>query len=189
MVDPIGHVGMALLWLSVGWARYDRRAALGFVALGVPFGLLPDVDLWLRAVLPTVKHHGVTHTALFATLVAVFVGTALGRWLLPWMEERCVPAADVGNRYVYAVGAVWVAGLSHVFGDVLSAPDVAEAVEPFWPLSGRPVGLDVVYYDDPVFNWGLLLAGAVLIGILWRRSAERPGPAEASERTSRRGRP
>ena len=163
---------MALIWLSIGWVLYDRRAALGFVLLGVPFGLLPDSDLWLAKVFPTVTHHGITHTVLFVSVAAVVVGAILGRWVVPRLEERYVPASDVGGRYAYAIGAVWVAGLSHLFADMLSAPDIAEPIEPFWPVYSAPIGLDVFYYTGMMANWGLLLIGLVLTAACWRLTAE-----------------
>ncbi|MFC6824327.1 metal-dependent hydrolase [Halopelagius fulvigenes] len=167
MVDIIGHVGMALIWLAVGWFLYAERAALGFVALGVPFGLLPDTDLWLRRVFPTVHHHGITHTILFVSVAAVVIGAILARWVVPWLEERYVPAFEIGNRYAYAIGAVWVASLSHLFADMLSAPDIAQPIEPFWPVIRQAVTLDVFYYNSPLVNWGLFVAGLVLTAVLW----------------------
>jgi hypothetical protein len=36
MVNPLGHLGMALLWLSPSWVIVDReRTAATFVAVGV----------------------------------------------------------------------------------------------------------------------------------------------------------
>lgn len=170
---------MALVWLSVGWALYDRRAALGFVALGLPFGLLPDTDLWLKRVFSTVKHHGVTHTVLFVSVAAVVIGAILGKWVVPWLQERYIPESDVGNRYTYAIGAVWVGGLSHIFADMLSAPDIAEAVEPFWPIYRQSLGIDVVWYNNPFFNWGLLLGGIALVALLWWTGDERGSRPQA----------
>jgi membrane-bound metal-dependent hydrolase YbcI (DUF457 family) len=169
---------MALLWLSVGWFVYDRRAALGFVALGFPFGMFPDIDLWLRRVFATVHHHGITHTILFVSLAAVVIGGVLGRWVVPWLEANYVPASEIENEYVYAIGAVWVAMLSHLFADVLSAPDIAQPIEPFWPLLSQPVTVDVFYYTSPVVNWGLFLAGVALTVVLWWWDDESPSAAE-----------
>lgn len=168
MVDIVGHLGMALLWLSVGWIASDRRAALGFVALGLPFGLLPDADRWLSGAFAGVKHHGVVHTVLFVSVTAVVAGAVLARWVVPRLEAQFVPAIGIGNRYVYAIGAAWVGGLAHLSADILSAPDVADAIEPFWPLSPRPLGIDVVYYNDPVVNWGLFVGGVVLAALAAR---------------------
>jgi hypothetical protein len=65
---------------------------------------------------------------------------------------------------------VFLAGTAHVFADMLSAPDVAQAVEPFWPLCSRSIGIDLVWYDDPVFDWGLFVVGVGLtVGLYLRR--------------------
>lgn len=176
MVDIIGHIGMALIWLSVGWFLYGKRAALGFVALGVPFGLLPDSDLWLKKVLPTVHHHGITHTILFVSIAAVVIGAILGKWVVPWLEDNYVPASEIDNRYTYAIGAVWVASLSHLFADMLSAPDIAQPIEPLWPLYQQSIGVDVLYYTSPLANWGLFLGGLVLTAVLWWWDDEKAQP-------------
>ncbi|WP_440005343.1 metal-dependent hydrolase [Halomicrococcus sp. SG-WS-1] len=171
MVDIIGHLGMALIWLTVGWFVYERRAALGFVAIGLPFGLLPDVDLWLEKAFPTVHHHGVTHTILFVTLASVVVGAAVGKWVVPKLEGRYVPQDEIGNEYGYAIGALWVGGLSHLFADMLSAPDIASPIEPFWPLAqSKVITIDLIWYNSPFWNWGFFLTGlALTLGFWWAR--------------------
>lgn len=46
MVHLTGHLGMALLWLVPAWVLLDHRKTAGvFVASGVLFGMVPDVDL------------------------------------------------------------------------------------------------------------------------------------------------
>lgn len=179
MVDIIGHVGMALIWLAVGWVVYAERAALGFVALGVPFGLLPDIDLLLSRLLPTVHHHGITHTILFVTTASIVIGAILGKWVVPWLEEHYVPAFEIGIRHAYAISAVLVASLSHLFADMLSAPDIAQPIEPLWPLYQQSVGLDVLYYNSPLANWGLFIGGLLLTVVLWWWDDEAHAAAEA----------
>lgn len=67
---------------------------------------------------------------------------------------------------------VWIPALSHIFTDMLSAPDIAQAIEPFWPFYQQSVGMDIIWYNRPWFNWGLLLAGIGLTIVLyWARMA------------------
>jgi hypothetical protein len=163
MVDVVGHLGMALLWLAPAWFIFDRPKTAGaFVLSGFPFGMLPDIDLVLSRMFATVKHHGVFHTVLVVTILAAVVGPVVGAvvdrvggddWLSPEVRE---------NKYQFGFVAVWIAGLAHVFADMLSAPDIAEAVEPFWPLYQQSLGIDVVWYNNPWFNWGLFVAGIVV---------------------------
>lgn len=167
---------MALIWLAPAWVVFDRdRTAATFVGLGFWFGMLPDADLVLSNWFVTVKHHGVLHTVLAVTIAAAVIGPIVG-WLLKrtlgdtqWFSRQAADGA-------YGVGFVmiWVAGLSHLFGDMLSAPDIAEAIEPLWPIYGQSIGIDLVWYNSTWVNWGLFLAGVALnvALFLWlRRSA------------------
>jgi len=175
MVDVIGHLGMALIWLAPVWFFIEStKAAVTFVGVGFWFGALPDIDLYLRRVLGTVKHHGVIHTLLAVTLIALVVSPLVGwilkrtiggsDWLPPEAEDRAVSFGAV---------TVWIAGVSHIFADMLSAPDIAEAIEPFWPLYQQSIGIDLVWYNNPWFNWGLLLVGLGLNAALyyWHRGS------------------
>ncbi|WP_276271562.1 metal-dependent hydrolase [Haloarcula litorea] len=174
MVDVAGHIGMALLWLAPTW-RYidDPRTTVAVVAAAAPFGMLPDVDLYLRRVFPTVQHHGVFHTVLAVTVAAVLVGPLLGRALARGLDDRWLsPPVAARSARVGSV-VVWVAGLAHVFADMLSAPDIAQAVEPFWPVYRQSLGFDVVWYNNPWANWGLLAAGVGIHAVLyWRATGE-----------------
>jgi len=154
MVDTLGHFGMALLWLSPSWMVIDReRTAATFIAVGTSFGMLPDVDLVFSAV-SGIHHHGVFHTVLFVTIAAVTLGPLLG-----WALKRVVGETDwfsvrtESQAYLLGVIAVWVPGLSHVFADMLSAPDTSTRIEPLWPLVDGPLlyidVLDVLQGVDP----------------------------------------
>jgi len=101
MVDVTGHLGMALLWLAPAWFLLDyRKTAWTFVVSGVLFGMLPDIDLVLEGIFPTVKHHGVFHTILAVTLIAAVIGPVVGKvveaiaggtdWLSPEAAARSV---------------------------------------------------------------------------------------------------
>lgn len=164
MVDVPGHLGMALIWLAPAWFIIDRpKTAATFVGVGFWFGLLPDIDLYLRRVFATVKHHGVVHTVLVVTILAAVIGPIVG-WILKaalddseWFSERAEE-----NALSLGFVMVWVAGLSHLFADMLSAPDIAEALEPFWPVYQQTIGIDLVWYTANWFNWGLLVVGILL---------------------------
>ncbi|MFC7044542.1 metal-dependent hydrolase [Halobacteriaceae archaeon GCM10025711] len=164
MVDVIGHLGMALLWLAPAWVVFAQRTTAGtFVLSGFAFGMLPDVDLYLRQTFATVKHHGIFHTVVAVTLLALAIGPILGTLVETVASDRdwLSTGAD-GSSYRFGFFAVWTAGLAHVFADMLSAPDIAEAVEPLWPLYRQSMGLDLVWYNNPWFNWGLLVAGVLV---------------------------
>jgi MFS family permease len=176
MVDVVGHLGMALIWLAPAWFVLGRtRTAATFVGIGFWFGMLPDVDLVLKEVFATVKHHGIMHTILAVTLVAAVVGPIVGwilRRTLGGSEWFSADAADNATSFGFLM--VWIAGLAHIFADMLSAPDIAEAVEPFWPLYQQSLGIDIVWYNNPWFNWGLLVVGLVLNAALYYYSDDTP---------------
>ena len=173
MVDIIGHLGMALIWLVPAWFILDRpKTAAVFVLSGFLFGLLPDIDLLLRQIFPTVKHHGLLHTILVVTILAAVIGPIVG-----WVVKEAVGGSEwlspEAENSIYRFGflAVWIPGLSHLFADMLSAPDIAEAIEPFWPIYQQSVGIDVVWYNNPWFNWGVFIVGVLLnVGLYYYES-------------------
>jgi inner membrane protein len=170
MVDIAGHLGAALIVLSPFWLIRDRRVALTFIASGVPFGLLPDIDLWLKRVFPTVHHHGITHTILFVTLVSVVSAVVVKPILFDYlMGTRWLPTGKIERSIRFAFGAFWIASLSHLFMDMLASPDIKryQPIEPFWPLYHQPVTIDVIYYGAFLWTWGLLATGIVLNIVLW----------------------
>jgi hypothetical protein len=64
--------------------------------------------------------------------------------------------------------AFWWAGWRTSPRIVLSAPDVAAPLEPLWPLYRQPIVVDVIYYDSPIWNFGLLAAAIALHVGLYR---------------------
>lgn len=152
MVDIMGHVAFGLLFLVPAWFLWSRRVSVAFIGLGVITSLLPDADLWLGKVFPAeIHHHGVTHTILFAVLASVVAGATaaavltkpLDRWL-GW--ERF----DARSMFTFATLAFLLGALSHVFADMLSAPDISTPIEPLW----NSVFLAVML----VFHFGIALA-------------------------------
>lgn len=170
MVDVTGHLGMALLFAAPAWILWQGRAALAFAGFALVTAMVPDSDLYLRHVLP-VTHHGVTHTILFVVLVGVIAGVFAARLLTArlnahsWIRSTELAAETVA---VFAAAGFVVGGLSHIFADVLSAPDIAAPLEPFWPVYARPVIVDVIYYDAPLWNVGLVSVAVALHLVLAR---------------------
>jgi inner membrane protein len=168
MVDVAGHVGMALVWLGVVWfVVSNRRTAAVFVLIGLPFGLFPDIDLYLRRIFPTLHHHGVVHTVLAVSVVGIVAGTILARTLVPWLADRgYVPLDALDSADALTIGVALLGGYSHLFADILSAPDISQPIEPFWPLYMQPVSIDVFYYTGFWATWGLLGLGLLVQGVL-----------------------
>ena len=170
MVEVTGHLGMALLFAAPAWIAWGRRGALGFTGFALVTAMLPDVDLVLRQVLP-VTHHGITHTLLFVVLASVLAGVLAARLLTERFNAHGrirsteITAATV---FVFATAGMIVGGTSHVFADLLSAPDIAAPLAPFWPVYREHVVVDVIYYDSPLWNYGLLAAAVGLHLVLAR---------------------
>ena len=165
MVDVMGHFGMALLWAAPVWVVWDGRVSLAFVGLAVSTAMLPDVDLVLQSFLP-VTHHGVTHTFLFVGAVSLVAGAVVDGLLAPllerhWSNPEQSERASV-SLFVFTVAGLFVGGSSHLFADMLSAPDIAPPVEPFWPFFDKPWSVDVLWYNSVWWNLGLLSVAVVL---------------------------
>lgn len=170
MVDVLGHLGMALLWLAPGWYFIDRpKTALTFVATSFWFGMVPDVDLVLSNYLQIIHHHGVFHTIAVVTLLAAILGPVFGlalrklfggsEWFSSWAADNAIAIGIIG---------VWIPGLSHLFADMLSAPDIASPIEPLWPLyNGSIVLIDVLWYASFWATWGLFTAGIAVNAVMW----------------------
>lgn len=173
MVDVTGHLGMALLFAAPAWTVWGRRGALGFAAFALVTAMLPDTDLALRHVLP-VTHHGVTHTVLFVVLLSVLAGAVAARYLTDWFNaNRRIRSTEIASETVFATAGLIVGGISHLFADLLSAPDIAPPLSLFWPVYSEPVIIDVIYYGSPFWNFGLLAAG-VALHLLFARNDRYP---------------
>ncbi|WP_227374316.1 metal-dependent hydrolase [Haladaptatus halobius] len=172
MVKLMGHIAMGLLWALPVWFVWDGRVALAFVGFVLATVMLPDVDLVLRHMIPGVEHHGVTHTVLFVTVVAVVAGLVAAPVVKPmlqrWWVESEGEIVSKGAIHLFVVGGLLLGGLSHLFTDMLSAPDIAQPVEPFWPFFDKPVSFDLIYYSSAWWNLGLLIvAAAIHFGLMY----------------------
>lgn len=161
----MGHFAMALLWALPAWALWDGRVSLLFVGFAVSTAMLPDVDLVLQTVLP-IQHHGVTHTVLFVTVVALVAGVAVEYGLGSWLDRQFLQERNytvrTGTLFVFVFAGLLLGGYSHLFADMLSAPDIAAPVEPFWPFFEKPWSVDFIWYNARLWNAGLLTTGVVL---------------------------
>lgn len=158
MVDITGHIAFGLFFSVFAWFVWERRASAAFVAFAVVASLLPDVDLWLQKLFPAeVHHHGVTHTVLFTVLVSIAGAAVLavlfGKRIDEWIGgERF----DRMSLFVFTTTAFVIGSLSHLLADMLSAPDIASPVQPFWPFFEKPWSVDVLYYDAGWINFGFI---------------------------------
>lgn len=183
MVDVIGHLGMALIWLAPTWVVVDRpKTAATAVLTGFWFGMLPDIDLVLSNVSGLgVQHHGVFHTLLAALVFGAVIGPILGAiWKAALGDSEWFSREASEKAYQFGFVIVFVAATAHVFADMLSAPDIAQAVEPFWPLYNQSLGIDVVWYNSPWANWGLFLGGIALTGVMWYWATNRENERNAA---------
>jgi membrane-bound metal-dependent hydrolase YbcI (DUF457 family) len=160
---------MALLWAAPAWLVWDARVSIAFTGFTLVTAMLPDTDLLLRIFVP-VHHHGVTHTIVFVTAVSLVAGAVVEYGVKDRVErgllERRGYRAAPGGLFLFAAGGMFVGGMSHIFGDTLSAPDIAQPIEPFWPFFDKPYTIDVIWYSSPWWNIGLLAVAVALHAVL-----------------------
>lgn len=163
MVATVGHLAMALLFALPAWILWDGRTGGVFVAFVLAASTLPDVDLVLQSVGFGVKHHGVTHTALFVIVVALVAGMLALAVLRPTLQRwwRLTEDGTIqrGTLFLFVAGGFVLGGLSHLFGDML-AGDSYEPIEPLWPVIGTQVEFPIAHYTSPWLN-GILLLVAI----------------------------
>lgn len=181
---PLGHVGMALLFVAPAALLLDRKRRYPPVAaLALATALLPDID----GKIPFSHHHGGPHTLLFAVSASLVLGLALAFVSVnaTWLSRRIDSVPAFRPRAAFALGfAGAFAGLgSHLFADVLMIPIGDNPVEPVWPLSNEKVALGLMYPGDPTWNWGLLAAGIaaqVFVVFVVARTRSRGTPSRSS---------
>lgn len=164
MVDITGHLAFGLLFVLPAWYFLADRASIAFIALAAVGALLPDIDLWLTVLFPGgIHHHGVTHTVIFV-LCAALVGGAIIAALLHRQVDDWIGREPGGprNLFIAATLALLAGGLSHVFADMLSAPDISTPIEPFWPFLDKPWSIDLLWYNALWINYGFFVAMVAL---------------------------
>ncbi|MCI4337646.1 MAG: metal-dependent hydrolase [Thermoplasmata archaeon] len=142
-MDLFTHVVFAYLLSFVIWGPASPQ----YIAAGALAGGLPDADALLFPLarrFPLLEHHGITHSILGVTLVAV-----AGSFLLPFL-----PYFPHASTFLYFV-AMEIGGLSHVFLDGFTH----FAVTPFLPLSLRQLRLDA----DVAINIAMLTLTSVTL--------------------------
>lgn len=137
-----GHYGVSLLvYAPVGAALVVLDGVETAVLLGAAVLLLTPVPDYDQRV-PGITHRGVTHTVLFAALVAA----ALGGGVVAAGRPDLAPAG-------VAAGLLGIGG--HILGDVLTPA----GVRPFWPLSDAEYTVSLTTADSRVWNTVLLGLG------------------------------
>jgi hypothetical protein len=164
MVDIMGHLALGLLFAVPAWFFWTPRVSLVFIGLTTVAALFPDVDLWIHAVFPgVVHHHGVFHTVVFVGLSSLAVGALVAATLEKPIERRIGgDRFDEASLFAFVTEAALLGGISHLFGGMLSAPDIAQPIEPFWPFFAKPVSIDLIWYNSPWWNAGLLTVAVVV---------------------------
>lgn len=178
MVDVAGHFAMALLFVLPAWfLADDTGTAARFVGLAMLTAMLPDSDLLLgQLFFLNINHHGITHSLTFVVPMCVLFGLiAMG--IVAAFPRRATPGAEQTDTplsaFKFTTAAFLVGGVSHLFADTLSAPDIAPPIKPLLPFSHATAGIDVVYYDAAWVNFGLLGVALVAHGLAyrWKKSA------------------
>ena len=152
MVDVLGHLAAGLLCTVPAWVYWREEVAFTFVAVVLGAVIVPDIDLYL----PWVRHHGPTHTVLFATIVAIVGGTVFARVAPRLLRvelrddlRRAVPLGLFG----FAASALLVGGAGHVVVDSLSTSTAGQPVRPLWPLVERSSSVHVLRrFSAPLWN-------------------------------------
>ena len=164
MVDVMGHVAFGLLFALPAWFIWTGRASAAFVVLAGASATVPDIDVFLSKVFPNaVHHHGVTHTVLAvvigALILAAIVAALFTDSIDDWIDSE---RFDRSSLFAFSLAAFLVGGLSHLFGDILSAPDISTPIEPFWPFFNMSLAVDVVWYNAWWINIGFLTVMVVI---------------------------
>lgn len=185
-MEPVTHF---LTGACIGRAGLNRKTAYATLA-AVLAAEAADLDvLWgIAGPVDGLKHHrGITHTFIFAPVVAaVVVGVV---WLFHhWNEKRRahklpVPDADPGApappqpqpvRWPWVYLAALIAALSHILLDWTNS----YGVRPFFPFNPRWYEGSIVFIAEPVL-WALLISALVvpaLFGLADREIGVRKTP-------------
>jgi inner membrane protein len=142
-----GHYGAALLvYAPVGYLLVSVDPALAAAGgLGsVALARIPDYDLRV----PFLDHRGVTHTLLFAGVVAAALGGAA------YLSAGILGADRARTAGLGVVVAVVAVG-SHLLADALTP----SGVPLLWPLTSERYSVPLARASNPVANYGLLALG------------------------------
>lgn len=141
------------LGAAVGEAVAGRKAGNKAPLWGAALGTLPDLDVlanpFLTEAQSLVFHRSLTHSFLFAIVMALLLG-----WALRWLHG---PDAS-RRRWMVLVGTVL---LTHIGLDCLTS----YGTQVFWPFSRYPVILATIFIIDPLYTVPLL--GGLLVSLFW----------------------
>ncbi len=153
-MDSLTHIALGAV---IGEVVAGRKLGKKALVIGAVVNSLPDIDFlagfWLDTSRDVVFHRGITHSILFAAVMAILLG-AIGR--------RIYRSAPMGT-------SEWIAfmGLelfTHLFIDAFNAYGTGW----FEPFSHFRVSFNVLFVADPFFSIWLGLAALALV--LLRRS-------------------
>jgi inner membrane protein len=175
-MDTITQV---LLGATLGAAAFQHRLGRSAIVIGGLGGLLPDLDLVSSAGGPwtsLVHHRGMTHSLLFAPVVAWPLALLSHRWThkrvsTPFKGDlrpngaradapaHPLPRAAQAGVNVHAQLWFW-ALVTHPLLDLFTT----YGTQLLWPLTDRRFSVDGVSIIDPVYSLPLLAA----VVVAWR---------------------
>ena len=154
-MEPITHF---LAGACIGRAGFNRKTAYATLAATLA-AEAADLDvLWgFRGPVEELKHHrGITHTLIFAPVVAAVIVGAIA--LFNVVRKRKPAAQPVQWTWLYATALI--AALSHILLDWTNN----YGVRPFFPFNPRWYSLDIVFIAEPVL-WALFAIALILPAI------------------------
>jgi inner membrane protein len=172
-MEPITHF---LAGACIGRAGFNRKTAYATLVATLA-AEAADLDvLWgFRGPVEELKHHrGITHTLIFAPVVAAAVVGAVA--LFNVVRKRKPAAQQV--QWLWLYGAALVAALSHILLDWTNN----YGVRPFFPFNPRWYSLSIVFIAEPVL-WALFAVALILPAIFGAADRE-----IGARKTSFRGR-
>jgi len=146
-MDTLSH---ALLGAAIGQCTLGRRIGNRAVAAGAMIALIPDIDVaighWLGDAAALTFHRGLTHSLLFAALLALALGPSL---------RRLIRADDIAWWHWSLLSALVLA--SHLALDAFTSYGI-QLLQPFSAYSFAIASISVI---DPLYTLPLLVAMAV----------------------------
>ncbi|MBO6575204.1 MAG: metal-dependent hydrolase [Rhodothermales bacterium] len=148
------------LGAAVGEAAVGREAGGRGAAWGAALGTLPDLDILAYPFLDSVGelafHRGLTHSLVFAVVMAPLVGTFLAR----------LHRAFEVPRWRWRWMVFWVIG-THILLDSFTV----YGTQVFWPVTDYPLAFNSLFIIDPLYT--IPLAMGVVFALFLRRGSSR----------------
>lgn len=165
---PLGHVGVALLFVVPVVVFLDPKTATGFTVFSVLASLLPDVDTYI----PFLAHHGATHTITFAVAAGLFGGVLVAGGLdavRNATDSAALRRFSPRRVFVFVGLAIFLGVLSHVVADLLVILPGTEPIPLFWPFIGQKYEIKVIHLGGPLRNAALFVGGLLAHALVsWR---------------------